>query len=290
VCDVSWAFSVTPRAGWGGGARQAQRATAGWLAALPVFEPHWQVLMAHGAATGWVQWGDTRHVFTAAPFYSEKNWGRAFPRKWFWAQCNSFDGHPGVALTAAGGVRDLPLGGTEQVALIGLHVPSEMLPAWARDGAPASGDADATAYTFIELVPWSGAVDWDVSPWGRWQLRGRDAKFEIALSATCGRGDGTPLRAPSADRGLAQVCRDTFVGELSLSLWRAGGGGGQPLLTLRSSSAALEVGGGPWFEEWKGRSRMAEPLRSALQLPLDPVDVVDSLQALGVQCELPPGL
>jgi hypothetical protein len=50
VGDVSWAFSVTPRAGWGGGPTAKQRSTAGWLAALPVFEPHWQaraLLRAH---------------------------------------------------------------------------------------------------------------------------------------------------------------------------------------------------------------------------------------------------
>lgn len=42
VGSCKWAFSVQPMVGWGevGG---RQRATAGWLAALPVFEPHWQV-------------------------------------------------------------------------------------------------------------------------------------------------------------------------------------------------------------------------------------------------------
>ncbi len=106
VPRASWAFSVKPRAGWGGGSDAQQRSTAGWLAALPVFEPHWQarcglcstrrqspvwrlraarkaetcrvvtsqVLMSHGEATGWIQWGDKRYSFTDAPFYSEKNW------------------------------------------------------------------------------------------------------------------------------------------------------------------------------------------------------------------------
>jgi Tocopherol cyclase len=37
-----WAFSVEPLDGWGDSGGQ-QKATAGWLAALPVFEPHWQV-------------------------------------------------------------------------------------------------------------------------------------------------------------------------------------------------------------------------------------------------------
>ena len=42
VPSAKWAFSVTPLDGWGPRSDR-QRATAGWLAALPVFEPHWQV-------------------------------------------------------------------------------------------------------------------------------------------------------------------------------------------------------------------------------------------------------
>jgi hypothetical protein len=41
VQSASWAFSVTPLDGWGPRSGR-QQATAGWLAALPVFEPHWQ--------------------------------------------------------------------------------------------------------------------------------------------------------------------------------------------------------------------------------------------------------
>ena len=43
VASAEWDFRVEPQFGWGdpGG---KQKATAGWLAALPVFEPHWQVL------------------------------------------------------------------------------------------------------------------------------------------------------------------------------------------------------------------------------------------------------
>ena len=45
VSSVSWAFSVKPQLGWGDEGTK-QKATAGWLAALPVFEPHWQVGLA----------------------------------------------------------------------------------------------------------------------------------------------------------------------------------------------------------------------------------------------------
>ena len=57
VKTARWAFRVTPTLGWGPPPPSPQRATAGWLASLPVFEPHWQVCMARGEATGWFEWG-----------------------------------------------------------------------------------------------------------------------------------------------------------------------------------------------------------------------------------------
>ena len=50
-----WRYSITPQIGWGGGGGTKQYSTAGWLSALPVFEPHWQVVMAHGLASGVVE-------------------------------------------------------------------------------------------------------------------------------------------------------------------------------------------------------------------------------------------
>ena len=48
VDSCEWSFTVEPQCGWGDvGGRQ--RPTAGWLAALPVFEPHWQVRNSVGA-------------------------------------------------------------------------------------------------------------------------------------------------------------------------------------------------------------------------------------------------
>lgn len=37
--------------GWGD-VKSKQKSTAGWLAAFPVFEPHWQICMAGGLSTG----------------------------------------------------------------------------------------------------------------------------------------------------------------------------------------------------------------------------------------------
>jgi Tocopherol cyclase len=42
VDSCRWSIDVEPAYGWGPQAGK-QQSTAGWLAALPVFEPHWQV-------------------------------------------------------------------------------------------------------------------------------------------------------------------------------------------------------------------------------------------------------
>ena len=58
--------------------------------------------MAHGRATGWITWGGERFEFEDAPSYAEKNWGGGFPDKWFWVQCDSFEGGGKSSLTVVG--------------------------------------------------------------------------------------------------------------------------------------------------------------------------------------------
>jgi tocopherol cyclase len=62
----------------------------GVLSYLSVFEPGWQILQSHAIATGKINWCGKVYQFQDVPAYSEKNWGRTFPTKWFWLQCNSF--------------------------------------------------------------------------------------------------------------------------------------------------------------------------------------------------------
>lgn len=51
VGAVRWEYSTQPVYGWGDIGFE-QKATAGWLAAFPFFEPHWQVCMAGGLSSG----------------------------------------------------------------------------------------------------------------------------------------------------------------------------------------------------------------------------------------------
>ncbi|KAL6747380.1 tocopherol cyclase-domain-containing protein [Haematococcus lacustris] len=273
VASASWSLTITPLYGWGDAAAPTQRATAGWLSVLSVFEPHWQVMMSHGLASGWLQWGDRRYEFRDAPTYAEKNWGGGFPSKWHWLQCNTWDGQPGLAVTAVGARRALLLGaqglglGEEDVGLVGIT--------W-------SGG-------FIEMVPWTAELEWEVQPWGSWRMRAVSGEHEVELEAECSPDTGTVLRAPTIAAGLAPFCKDTFQGKARLRVWLRGmraSGAAQPLIDASTTSAALEVGGGPWWTTWSAKAAMREPFRSLVQLPLD-VAAISKL----VPSELkPPGL
>ncbi|POO03964.1 Tocopherol cyclase [Trema orientale] len=250
VKTARWEYSTRPIFGWGD-VGSKQKSTAGWLAAFPIFEPHWQICMAGGLSTGWIEWDGERFEFENAPSYSEKNWGGAFPRKWFWVQSNVFKGVTGeVALTAAGGLRQLP-GLTdlfENAALVGVHYEGK----------------------FYEFVPWNGVVSWEISSWAYWYIAAENDTHMVELEATT-EHSGTALRAPTTEAGLAPACKDTCVSELKLQLWerKHDGSKGKIILDVTSDMAAVEVGGGPWFNTWKGKTSSPELIRQALNVPVD---------------------
>ncbi|KAK7858113.1 tocopherol cyclase [Quercus suber] len=220
---------------------------------------------------GWIEWDGERFEFQNAPSYSEKNWGGAFPRKWFWVQCNVFEG------------------ASEEVALtIGVHYGG----------------------IFYEFVPWNAVVSWEIAPWGNWYIVAENQTHkghlkdqmvmlgsysitdsflfmgQVEVKATT-KDLGTTLRAPTTESGLSPACKDTCFGELRLQLWerRYDGNKGKIILDVTSDMAAVEVGGGPWFNTWKGEATTPELLSRALRAPVD----VDGIFGL-IPLFKPPGL
>lgn len=219
--DCRWCYQIVPVYGWGQ-PQQPQQATAGWLSFLPIFEPGWQILMAHGLATGWIEWRGQRYEFSQVPAYSEKNWGRSFPQKWFWINCNSFEDTVGLAITAGGGRRKV-LWQTEEVAMIGIHY---------RD-------------RFYEFVPWNARVTWQIQPWGDWQMQATNSDYQITIAGTTDVA-GTMVSTPT-ERGLVMCCRDTLQGRLTIDLATRSG---DRIVTASSINAGLEVGGDGWENAW----------------------------------------
>ncbi len=224
-----WQYEIQPVYGWGA-QDGIQQPTAGWMSFLPIFEPGWQILIAHGRATGWIEWNGDRYHFNNAPAYSEKNWGRSFPEKWFWIQCNSFDSEPDLTLTSGGGRRKV-LWWMESVAMVGIHYRGQ----------------------FYEFVPWNAEIEWEIAPWGYWHLRSQNQQYAVELTATTDR-PGKQLRAPT-EGGLIPFCRDTMYGQVTLKLSERRNSGYQTILEATSSQGGLEIGGSPWQQVWHSRSQ-----------------------------------
>jgi hypothetical protein len=65
----------------------------------------------------------------------------------------------------------------------------------------------------VSLTVWYLRVQWEVEPWGSWRLFAKNQQYEAIVEASCSH-PGTPLRAPTADKGLDIFCRDSFFGEV----------------------------------------------------------------------------
>ena len=74
---------------------------------------------------------------------------------------------------------------------------------------PCAGIAKKQKFSWKPLLD----VQWDVEPWGSWRVWARNEEYEGLVEATC-ESPGTPLRAPTADRGLDVYCRDSFFGKV----------------------------------------------------------------------------
>jgi hypothetical protein len=278
VQAVEWDFTVKTEIGYGSSSSSESKSTAGWLSALPVFEPHYQILMAHGLATGYVEVDGAVTNFKDAPAYGEKNWGGAgFPSKWFWIQCNSFDSSAapetnvrGLTITATGANRGVVLfpGMREEVAGVLIHAP------------------DGRFYPFLPVPNKSdeaAEVTWEIQPWGEWRVSAKTSKHECEIlayidSRDIAPGNTTVLRAPVDDpkQGMKPSCRESFQGTLVVSLWERNGKGwgsgtrGRAILDgVTSNVCAVEVGGGPWDTPWKGAAEMREPLSSLAGAEVD---------------------
>ena len=223
--EAEWDYQTEPIFGWGD---RTQQATAGWLSYLPIFEPGWQVLMAHGTATGQMRWRGKDYAFENAPVYAEKNWGGAFPEKWFWLQCNAFADEPSLSITAAGGVREV-LVWKENVAIIGIHYQGK----------------------FYEFASTQTDFTWQIDPWGFWQLTARSYRYKVVVTGKA-MDEGAYVRVPTKT-GMQFLCRDTTHGDLRVQLWKidcAAQSKDRLILDETSQLAGLEVGGKPWETRW----------------------------------------
>jgi tocopherol cyclase len=225
LMSCQWDYEIEPISTWGNPGRAI--ATMGNLSYLPVFEPGWQILLAHGLASGAIVWGDRRYEFNRVPAYCEKNWGRSFPQQWFWLQCNAFSEYPDLSITVAGGIREF-LGVQTSVAMVGIHYKGKL-------------------YSFM---PENSDISCDIAPWGAWQIEAHrllDGQLQHVWIKAETDHDGTLIMVPRAS-GLEFCCRDTTRGYMEFNL------NADIQIETSSDLAGLEVGGKFWEQPWQFKS------------------------------------
>jgi tocopherol cyclase len=231
------------------------------LAAFPIFEPHYQVLISKGTAAGSLSLRNdevvvTSYDLTDVAVYLKNNWGGSFPSKWWWIQANTFQSS-NLCVTLTGARRRLPfLKEEEEVDLVALH------------------------WNHGEFLPFP-EVNWDVR-WGKWTVRGSYESYDVELEGTCN-GSGIPVKCPTLS-GMEDMAFETFHGLLQVKLYK----NGSLVLEDTCDEACLEVGGIPWTSKvWTGESAMKEPIKSvAMNVDLER-KASDILQILGTFVEIP---
>jgi len=103
---------------------------------------------------------------------------------------------------------------------------------------------------FYEFVPWNSEVQWDIQPWGRWQMQARNSELELELTAT------TDLyllpRAPPT-RDWYSLAEIRGWGQVNLKLRSRRGGKSQLIL-----EAAVSMWLRNWRWTWKSLGGLAK--------------------------------
>jgi|TARA_X000000368_G_scaffold80928_1_gene60763 tocopherol cyclase len=290
---IEWDIDVTPLKTYGSGNGTGKDkedvgvSPAGWLTSLPLLEPHYQILFAHALATGYIECDGKRTEFIDAPFYAEKNWGGGgFPRKWFWMQCNSFPHYPDLSVACTGANRGVVIspGTYEDVGMIAVHF-GDLFVQFTPIGASKSTKTNSS-YVGENVLVKSTTFEWKVHPWGSWEVVAKGDEYECFITGTCehdlSKCKTTVLRAPAPDTetGMLPLCRETFSGDMTVSMYKIDKKNIRiPVFENASSgsTACLEVGGGPWEEPWEIQADVRDPLAGALAMTDVNVDLVQSV-------------
>lgn len=182
---------------------------------VPRLGQYWHPHLLGATVDGDLRLGDARWSFRDARGYAEKNWGRGFPRRWWWGQASGMDGDDEACVAFAGGdvhVGPLRLAPTAIVVRTGGHL--------------------------VRLGPPFAHVTSDMSN-GSWRLRARSARHRVEVEADANGSVPHTLPVPvPAERRLVDGPAQHFTGRLALTVHR----GRRVAFRGGSDLAALERG------------------------------------------------
>ncbi len=196
----------------------------GILKLVPSLQTDWFVHAMDARATGWVRWDGQDFELDDALGYQEKNWGRAFPTRWYWMQANHFDDPGACCLSVAGGA--LPVGPILAEGWgIGFRYRGEL-------------------YTFNKPMEFA-SVAHRIEP-GSWEVSARKSRHRIVISGSCDPEDMLNLPNPTED-GMKYLTWETVAGRIRVRLFEKVKRQWVLMVDTESDYAGLEVGG----EEWR---------------------------------------
>jgi len=185
--------------------------------AVPGLSQYWHPHLLGGRADGMAMIGGAELDLDGFEVYAEKNWGAGgFPSRWWWGQAHGFQ-RPDACVAFAGGdvhVGPVRLPATALVVRFG----DELL----RVGQPFSSPVTAEARD------------------GRWRLRGRSARWSVAVDASAAPGDAHVLPVPLPAAGYSVPgALEHLAGVLRVTVRQRG----RVVFADESTLAGLECGG-----------------------------------------------
>jgi hypothetical protein len=194
--------STWPRRRWGG---------SGVGQLLPGLPQYWHPWLLGGVARGEATIDGERIVLDGAHSYAEKNWGRAFPQRWWWGQADAFDVGDACVAFAGGPLRVARLGLTPTLVAI-------------RIGRRLIALTPPLARTAVTI----GA--------GSWRLGTRSPGFRVEIEGE-ERGTSVRLPVPAHDRVAVEPrATQALAGRLRVVVRRHG----RTLFRGESELAGLE--------------------------------------------------
>ncbi|MFL5864190.1 MAG: tocopherol cyclase family protein [Solirubrobacteraceae bacterium] len=185
--------------------------------ALPALGQYWHPHLLGGRAGGTATIAGARLDLDGFQVYGEKNWGTAgFPGRWWWGQAQGFQRPDACVAFAGGDVRVGPV--TLPATALVVRLGDDLL----RLGHPLTSPVTAEAGD------------------GRWRLRGRSARWSVAVDASATPRDAyvLPVPLPAAGRSVPGAL-EHLAGVLRVTVRRRG----RVVFADESRLAGLEDGG-----------------------------------------------
>ena len=182
---------------------------------VPLLGQYWHPHVLGAQVDGELRLGETTWTFDGARGYAEKNWGRGFPRRWWWGQASGMGDDDEACVAFAGGdVRIGPLALAPTAAVVRMN-----------------GDLLRLGPPFAHVT--ASAAD------GAWQVRARSARHVVDIEgdANGSRAHRLPVPVP-AERRLVDGPAQHFTGRLRVHVRR----GRRTVFRGESELAALERG------------------------------------------------